>query len=278
MAKEILYGEEARRALERGINQLADTVKVTMGPKGRNVVLDKKYGTPQITNDGVTIARDIDLDDIFENQGAQLVKEVATKTNDVAGDGTTTATLLAQAFVREGMKNVAAGANPIVLKKGIQKAVDAAIEAIRGNSQAVNGSADIARVAAISSGDDYIGQLIAEAMDKVTADGVITVEMISSMLPAQNFSMPAGYIKEDGQQYLVKVGDKIITIGGVVGVVCAVKDDKIVIETSADRVRVEFAKWAISSNETANEAAKAAAEKAAAARKRAKEEKKASKG
>ena len=176
MAKEILYGEEARRALERGINQLADTVKVTMGPKGRNVVLDKKYGTPQITNDGVTIARDLDLDDIFENQGAQLVKEVATKTNDVAGDGTTTATLLAQAFVREGMKNVAAGANPIVLKKGIQKAVDAAIEAIRGNSQAVNGSADIARVAAISSGDDYIGQLIAEAMDKVTADGVITVE------------------------------------------------------------------------------------------------------
>ena len=176
MAKEILYGEEARRALERGINQLADTVKVTMGPTGRNVVLDKKYGTPQITNDGVTIARDIDLDDIFENQGAQLVKEVATKTNDVAGDGTTTATLLAQAFVREGMKNVAAGANPIVLKKGIQKAVDAAIEAIRGNSQAVNGSADIARVAAISSGDDYIGQLIAEAMDKVTADGVITVE------------------------------------------------------------------------------------------------------
>ncbi len=176
MAKEILYGEEARRALERGINQLADTVKVTMGPKGRNVVLDKKYGTPQITNDGVTLARDIDLDDIFENQGAQLVKEVATKTNDVAGDGTTTATLLAQAFVREGMKNVAAGANPIVLKKGIQKAVDAAIEAIRGNSQAVNGSADIARVAAISSGDDYIGQLIAEAMDKVTADGVITVE------------------------------------------------------------------------------------------------------
>ena len=176
MAKEILYGEEARRALERGINQLADTVKVTMGPKGRNVVLDKKYGTPQITNDGVTIARDIDLDDIFENQGAQLVKEVATKTNDVAGDGTTTATLLAQAFVREGMKNVAAGANPIVLKKGIQKAVDAAIEAIRGNSQAVNGSADIARVAAISSGADYIGQLLAEAMDKVAADGVITVE------------------------------------------------------------------------------------------------------
>ena len=151
MSKEILYGEDARRALERGINQLANTVKVTMGPKGRNVVLDKKYGTPQITNDGVTIAREIDLDDIFENQGAQLVKEVATKTNDVAGDGTTTATLLAQAFVREGMKNVAAGANPVVVKKGIQKAVDAAIEAIRGNSQEVSGTEDIARVAAVSS-------------------------------------------------------------------------------------------------------------------------------
>lgn len=176
MAKEILYGEEARRALERGIDQLANTVKVTMGPKGRNVVLDKKYGTPQITNDGVTIAREIEVEDIFENQGAQLVKEVATKTNDVAGDGTTTATLLAQALVREGMKNVAAGANPIVLKKGIQKAVDAAVEAIHGNSHEVNGSEDIARVAAISSGDDYIGKLIAEAMDKVTADGVITVE------------------------------------------------------------------------------------------------------
>ena len=166
MSKEILYG----------INQLADTVKVTMGPKGRNVVLDKKYGTPQITNDGVTIAREIDLDDIFENQGAQLVKEVATKTNDVAGDGTTTATLLAQAFVREGMKNVAAGANPVVVKKGIQKAVDAAIEAIRSNSQAVSGTEDIARVAAVSSGDEEIGKLIAEAMEKVTADGVITVE------------------------------------------------------------------------------------------------------
>ena len=176
MSKEILYGEDARRALERGINQLANTVKVTMGPKGRNVVLDKKYGTPQITNDGVTIAREIDLDDIFENQGAQLVKEVATKTNDVAGDGTTTATLLAQAFVREGMKNVAAGANPVVVKKGIQKAVDAAIEAIRGNSQEVSGTEDIARVAAVSSGDEEIGKLIAEAREKVTADGVITVE------------------------------------------------------------------------------------------------------
>ena len=176
MSKEILYGEDARRALERGINQLANTVKVTMGPKGRNVVLDRKYGTPQITNDGVTIAREVELDDIFENQGAQLVKEVATKTNDVAGDGTTTATLLAQAFVREGMKNVAAGANPIVVKKGIQKAVDTAIEAIRLNSQAVSGTEDIARVASVSSGDESIGKLIAEAMEKVTADGVITVE------------------------------------------------------------------------------------------------------
>ena len=176
MSKEILYGEDARRALERGINQLANTVKVTMGPKGRNVVLDRKYGTPQITNDGVTIAREVELDDIFENQGAQLVKEVATKTNDVAGDGTTTATLLAQAFVREGMKNVAAGANPIVVKKGIQKAVDTAIEAIRLNSQAVSGTEDIARVASVSSGDHSIGKLIAEAMEKVTADGVITVE------------------------------------------------------------------------------------------------------
>ena len=176
MSKEILYGEDARRALERGINQLANTVKVTMGPKGRNVVLDRKYGTPQITNDGVTIAREVELEDIFENQGAQLVKEVATKTNDVAGDGTTTATLLAQAFVREGMKNVAAGANPVVVKKGIQKAVDTAIEAIHLNSQAVSGTEDIARVASVSSGDETIGKLIAEAMEKVTADGVITVE------------------------------------------------------------------------------------------------------
>ena len=176
MAKEILYGEEARRALERGVNHLANTVKVTMGPKGRNVVLEKKYGAPLITNDGVTIARDIELDDAFENMGAQLVKEVATKTNDIAGDGTTTATLLAQAFVREGLKNVTAGANPMVVRKGIAKAVDVAIEEIKKNSQKINGSADIARVAAISSGDESIGQLIADAMDKVTADGVITVE------------------------------------------------------------------------------------------------------
>ena len=176
MAKEILYGEEARRALERGVNHLANTVKVTMGPKGRNGVLEKKDGAPLITNDGVTIARDIELDDAFENMGAQLVKEVATKTNDIAGDGTTTATLLAQAFVREGLKNVTAGANPMVVRKGIAKAVDVAIEEIKKNSQKVNGSADIARVAAISSGDESIGELIADAMEKVTADGVITVE------------------------------------------------------------------------------------------------------
>ena len=176
MAKEILYGEEARRALERGVNHLANTVKVTMGPKGRNVVLDKKYGAPLITNDGVTIARDIELDDPFENMGAQLVKEVATKTNDIAGDGTTTATLLAQAFVREGLKNVTAGANPMVVRKGIAKAVDAAVAEIKKNSQKVNGSDDIARVATISSGDEFIGKLIAEAMENVTADGVITVE------------------------------------------------------------------------------------------------------
>ncbi len=176
MAKEILYGEEARRALERGVNHLANTVKVTMGPKGRNVVLDKKYGAPLITNDGVTIARDIELDDPFENMGAQLVKEVATKTNDIAGDGTTTATLLAQAFVREGLKNVTAGANPMVVRKGIAKAVDAAVAEIKKNSQKVNGSDDIARVATISSGDEFIGKLIAEAMEKVSADGVITVE------------------------------------------------------------------------------------------------------
>ena len=176
MAKIICYGEEARHALERGVNQLADTVKITMGPKGRNVVLDKKFGAPLITNDGVTIAKEIELDDPFENMGAQLVKEVSTKTNDVAGDGTTTATLLAQAIVREGLKNLAAGANPMVMKKGIAKATTAAIEAVKANSQKVNGSADIARVGAVSSGDEGIGQLIAEAMEKVGHDGVITIE------------------------------------------------------------------------------------------------------
>ena len=176
MAKQIIYGEEARKALQSGIDQLADTVKITMGPRGRNVVLDKKFGAPLITNDGVTIAKEIELEDAFENMGAQLVKEVATKTNDAAGDGTTTATLLAQALVREGMKNVAAGANPMVVKKGINKAVDAAVDAIIKNSKMVSGSADIARVATVSSGDETVGQLIAEAMEKVSADGVITIE------------------------------------------------------------------------------------------------------
>ena len=176
MAKQILFGEEARRALGRGVDQLADTVKVTLGPKGRNVVLDKKFGAPLITNDGVTIAKDIELDDPFENMGAQLVKEVATKTNDLAGDGTTTATVLAQAIIREGMKNVAAGANPMIMRKGIAKGVETAINAIKENSEKIKGSADIARVAAISSSDETIGELIAEAMEKVSADGVITVE------------------------------------------------------------------------------------------------------
>ena len=176
MSKIIVFDEEARRALERGVNQVANTVKVTLGPKGRNVVLDKKFGSPLITNDGVTIAKEIELEDPFENMGANLVKEAATKTNDVAGDGTTTATLMTQAIVREGMKNVAAGANPMVMKTGIQKAVDAAVAAIKENSQSISGSEDIARVAAISSGDDGIGKLIAEAMEKVGHDGVITVE------------------------------------------------------------------------------------------------------
>ena len=176
MAKIICYGEEARKALEKGVNQLADTVKITMGPKGRNVVLDKKFGAPLITNDGVTIAKEIELEDPFENMGAQLVKEVSTKTNDVAGDGTTTATLLAQAIIHEGLKNLAAGANPMVMKKGISKATTAAIEAMKANSQKVNGSDDIARVGAVSSGDEAIGTLIAEAMEKVGHDGVITIE------------------------------------------------------------------------------------------------------
>ena len=173
MAKQIIYGEEARKALQSGIDQLADTVKITMGPKGRNVVLDKKFGAPLITNDGVTIAKEIELEDAFENIGAQLVKEVATKTNDAAGDVTTTATLLAQALVREGMKNVAAGANPMVVKKGINKAVDAAVDAIIKNSKMVSGSADIARVATVSSGDETVGQLIAEAMEKLRANMIV---------------------------------------------------------------------------------------------------------
>ena len=176
MAKQLIYGEDARKALQRGIDQLADTVKVTIGPKGRNVVLDKKFGAPLITNDGVTIAKEIELPDPFENMGAQLVREVSTKTNDVAGDGTTTATLLAQAMIREGLKNLAAGANPIVMKKGMAKAVETAVEAIKANSQKVNGTDDIARVGTVSSGDEFIGKLIAEAMEKVSADGVITIE------------------------------------------------------------------------------------------------------
>ena len=176
MSKIIKRGDEARKALEFGVNQLADTVKVTLGPKGRNVVLDKKFGTPLITNDGVSIAKEIELDDPFENMGAQLVREVSTKTNDVAGDGTTTATLLAQAMVREGLKNLAAGANPIVMKKGMSKAVEAAVSAIRAQSQKVNGTDDIARVGTVSSGDAFIGKLIAEAMEKVSSDGVITIE------------------------------------------------------------------------------------------------------
>ena len=176
MAKEILYGIEARDALCRGIDKLANTVKITLGPKGRNVVLDKKYGAPLITNDGVTIAKEIELENQAEDMGARLVREVATKTNDAAGDGTTTATLLAQAFVREGMKNVTAGANPMVLRKGMKKAVERAVECLVANSKKVNGSEDIARVGTISAGDEVIGTLIADAMEKVTADGVITVE------------------------------------------------------------------------------------------------------
>ena len=176
MAKEIIYGEEARKALQAGIDKLANTVKITLGPKGRNVVLDRTFGLPLITNDGVTIAKEIELEDTFENMGAQLIREVATKTNDAAGDGTTTATLLAQAFVREGMKNIAAGANPMILKKGIQKAVDAAVASVKEHSKAVSGSADIERVATVSSGDESVGKLIADAMAKVTSDGVITIE------------------------------------------------------------------------------------------------------
>lgn len=176
MAKDIIFGEDARKALQSGIDKLANTVKITLGPKGRNVVLDKKYGAPFITNDGVTIAKEIELDDPFENMGAQLVKEVATKTNDAAGDGTTTATLLAQALVREGMKNIAAGANPMVLKKGMDQAVDTAVETIVANSKKIEGSEEIARVGAVSAADENIGKLIAEAMEKVTADGVITLE------------------------------------------------------------------------------------------------------
>ena len=198
MAKEIKYGEEARAALESGVNQLADTVRVTLGPKGRNVVLDKSYGAPLITNDGVTIAKEIELEDAFENMGAQLVKEVATKTNDVAGDGTTTATVLAQAMVNGGMKNLAAGANPIILRKGMKKATDCAVDAIAKMSSKVNGKEHIARVAAISAGDDEVGQLVADAMEKVSGDGVITIEESKTMLTeldlVEGMQFDRGYI------------------------------------------------------------------------------------
>ena len=210
MAKDIKYGAEARKALQAGIDKLADTVRITMGPKGRNVVLDKKYGAPLITNDGVTIAKDIELEDAFENMGAQLVKEVATKTNDAAGDGTTTATLLAQTIVREGMKNLAAGANPMVLKKGIDKAVDAAVKAIVANSKQIEGSEDIARVGTVSSADENVGKLIAEAMEKVTADGVITLEesktaeTYSEVVEGMQFDR--GYISP----YMVTDTDKMV--------------------------------------------------------------------
>ena len=218
MAKQIAYGEEARKALQSGIDQLADTVKITLGPKGRNVVLDKKFGAPLITNDGVTIAKEIELDDAFENMGAQLVKEVSVKTNDVAGDGTTTATLLAQALV--GMKNVAAGANPMVLKKGISMAVDATVKAITANSQAISGTDDIARVATISSGDEYIGKLIAEAMEKVSTDGVITVEesktaetyseVVEGMMFDRGYIAP--YMVTDTDKMVAEIDDALILI------------------------------------------------------------------
>jgi len=198
MAKDIKFGEEARRALEKGVNKLADTVKVTLGPKGCNVVLDKKFGSPLITNDGVTIAKEIELQEPFENMGAQLVKEVATKTNDVAGDGTTTAILLAQAIIREGLKNVAAGANPMILKKGLNKAVDAAVEGIKEISQKVKGKEDIARVATVSANDEYIGNLIADAMEKVSKDGVITVEesktMSTNLEVVEGMQFDRGYV------------------------------------------------------------------------------------
>ncbi len=220
MAKQMLYGEDARKALMSGIDQLADTVKITLGPKGRNVVLDKKFGAPLITNDGVTIAKEIELDDPFENMGAQLVKEVSTKTNDVAGDGTTTATLLAQALIREGMKNVTAGANPMILKNGVQKAVNTAVETLKSNSKVVSGTEDIARVATISSADPFIGNLIAEAMEKVSTDGVITVEesktaetyseVVEGMMFDRGYIAP--YMVTDTDKMVAELDDCLILI------------------------------------------------------------------
>ncbi len=209
MAKKIQFGEEARRSLEKGVNALADTVRITLGPKGRNVVLDKKYGAPLITNDGVTIAKEIELEDAFENMGAQLVKEVATKTNDVAGDGTTTATVLAQAMINEGMKNLAAGANPIILRKGMKKACDTAVEAIRKMSSKVNGKDQIAKVAAISAGDEQVGEMVADAMEKVSNDGVITIEESKTMKTeldvVEGMQFDRGYISS----YMVTDTDKM---------------------------------------------------------------------
>ena len=220
MAKKIIYGEDARKALQSGVNQLADTVKITLGPRGRNVVLDKKFGAPLITNDGVTIAKEIELEDAFENMGAQLVKEVSTKTNDVAGDGTTTATLLAQALIREGMKKVAAGANPMIVKKGIQAAVDKVVESLVNNSKKVSGTDDIARVATISAADDFIGQLIAEAMEKVGSDGVITVEesktaetyseIVEGMMFDRGYVSP--YMVTDTEKMVATIDDAHILI------------------------------------------------------------------
>ncbi|MFO7153596.1 MAG: chaperonin GroEL [Caldicoprobacter oshimai] len=210
MAKQLIYGEEARRAIERGVNKLADTVKITLGPKGRNVVLEKKYGSPQIVNDGVTIAKEIELEDPYENMGAQLVREVASKTNDVAGDGTTTATVLAQAIIREGLKNVAAGANPMLLKRGIQRAVDAAVEALKKLSKPIEKKEAIAQVASISAGDETIGQLIAEAMEKVGKDGVITVEesksLVTEVETVEGMQFDRGYISP----YMVTDTEKMV--------------------------------------------------------------------